>query len=770
MDGQAKTDLVSPQPAHSQSETNYVPTAADPTCRCALCEHYLGAGMCEMVQTTPDPINDDGTCDLFTLDEDNNVSQSQLDMQMSDEELLHEQASGSGFIYLPLNWLWSVVRIQDAMWQIFGCDDWKMQDTGTLHITLAYCNDISDEQMFEAAKAVLGMAQMPISLNGVGTFKTPDGQAVYLTVGDNPDLIAMQQAVFKALKAQGVTLSPFSNPKQYKPHVTIATAPTKAVIPPSDGVSVDTWASQVVFGRDNYQPVITVQLAMPEIQPSIIDALGPVTEMADWKVGLDTELPIESGDSTWDGAAAAKSVFDAAHFGTDDPDLKLVRQAFALYNASAPKLKSSYKLPVAKAVDGKLVAVKAGIRNARSRAPQVKGVAQATVDSAVRAIAKLEKKAGIGEMDSKRQEIRLMMVSELRGNYPNIPLPKDINLENLKAAIPGGVVEFVTLPIGQIDARSANQRTYTEQAVKDLVKQVNERRPEGMWGHLSADEMATRYDKPSIRWMAAMLDGDGVAWGKGLPLDEQTRDYYRIARATNARVGTSLTAFAEMEGDRVQNIDLKTIDIADPGRVGVPITAALPQLSNEMGDVRTHLHEMTDGEAASDAEVESPPVQEQSKDADGEVLETQQKEEKDMPEIAELTQQNAALQEQVTTLTEEKTTLTNSNTQLREQVGQLLKEYVNAAVDKAVSVAEARPIIARFVAIERPESKEAIDTALNKVLEQEDVKSMLKSMLASSLGPKTPESRDINKGNSTLTPIWDTGSPAEPVQQQREAV
>ena len=177
--------------------------------------------------------------------------------------------------------------------------------------------------------------------------------------------------------------------------------------------------------------------------------------------------------------------------------------------------------------------------------------------------------------------IRLTYVSELRSDYPDIKLPADIDLQKLEKLVGAGNLEFVTLPIGEVNAQSRNGRNYTRASVEELVKQVNELRPEGRWGHLTPEEMSTRYDPPAIRWLAAVLDKDGVAWAKGLPLTKDAREYFALAKATNARVGTSLVAWAEMKQDRVEHLTLSTIDIADPQRVGVPTAAAKPMLSKE---------------------------------------------------------------------------------------------------------------------------------------------------------------------------------------------
>lgn len=88
-----------------------------------------------------------------------------------------------------------------------------------------------------------------------------------------------------------------------------------------------------------------------------------------WKVGASRNLPFDES-SEWDGAAASASIFDACDFDSDSPDTTMARKGFLVYDASAPDLKGSYKLPFAKMVDGKLTAVAAGIRAAASRLPQ----------------------------------------------------------------------------------------------------------------------------------------------------------------------------------------------------------------------------------------------------------------------------------------------------------------------------------------------------------------------------------------------------------------
>ena len=93
-------------------------------------------------------------------------------------------------------------------------------------------------------------------------------------------------------------------------------------------------------------------------------------DVATWTVGTDRELPIVSGD--WDGDAAAASVFEWAGFNADPakPDPAKAKRAFLIYDADAPELKGSYKLPIARYADGRLEVVDSGLRAAASYLPQ----------------------------------------------------------------------------------------------------------------------------------------------------------------------------------------------------------------------------------------------------------------------------------------------------------------------------------------------------------------------------------------------------------------
>jgi hypothetical protein len=87
--------------------------------------------------------------------------------------------------------------------------------------------------------------------------------------------------------------------------------------------------------------------------------------MSDWKVGAAQGLPIVA-DANWDGAVAQRSLFGSA----EQLDRESARRGHLVYDASAPLLRGSYKLPFARRQAGRLIASAAGLRAAASRLPQ----------------------------------------------------------------------------------------------------------------------------------------------------------------------------------------------------------------------------------------------------------------------------------------------------------------------------------------------------------------------------------------------------------------
>jgi len=100
--------------------------------------------------------------------------------------------------------------------------------------------------------------------------------------------------------------------------------------------------------------------------------------MTTWRVGAKRDLPIADTERAWDGAAAQQRIFEL--------EQAQWKGAHLVYDADAPELHGSYKLPFADVVNGDLAVIPAGLRAAASRLPQadvpeeIKDQARAVLD------------------------------------------------------------------------------------------------------------------------------------------------------------------------------------------------------------------------------------------------------------------------------------------------------------------------------------------------------------------------------------------------------
>lgn len=317
-----------------------------------------------------------------------------------------------------------------------------------------------------------------------------------------------------------------------------------------------------------------------------------------------------------------------------------------------------------------------------------------------------------------------IQVSELQGAMPDVPLANGIDYSALVLGDTNPV--FLTLPLMKAGTVSRNGRRYDAAAVSTLVEQINKHRPGGIKGHLPAEQRSTRFDLPSLMWVGARLDADGMAWGKAyIPqYAADVREYVLKSKARRAAVATSIYGTAQMDGDDVRDLQIESIDLVDPTRAGVPDAVAEPVVTTES-------------------------IQEGSDMSDQLIAEVR----KQQTEIAESLRQISELQKQVAELTPLKETLTA----IREMVGQddviaaiktlkadmekaqvetrknSIAEAIKTALGDIAKNPEATQVIGEMVgAVDSPDTATARVKAL---LEQDHVKKMLKALTVGSSGP-----------------------------------
>lgn len=202
----------------------------------------------------------------------------------------------------------------------------------------------------------------------------------------------------------------------------------------------------------------------------------------------------------------------------------------------------------------------------------------------------------MGQTSLIREQIALEAVTEFRGNPPDVPLASHINLESLTEGDDNPF--FATLKIGKSDVMSGNNNYYDGQNVREIGRQVVGL--DANMGHVPESESDSSYPMPAGHWVGALMDAEGVLWGKMyIPKTRpDVREFMRIKKAQNGKVSTSIFSFAKrnydakLGGYRLSEIAVETVDLAPLLRAGVRDLATVPAITREM--------QAEDGEAMGD--------------------------------------------------------------------------------------------------------------------------------------------------------------------------
>lgn len=194
-------------------------------------------------------------------------------------------------------------------------------------------------------------------------------------------------------------------------------------------------------------------------------------------------------------------------------------------------------------------------------------------------------------------EIIIELTSDFKGQYPNVPFAAGVDAEGFQSE-PNPF--FVTLPIARVGVKSRNGREFNRAAVERIVSQINDKKPEGNIGHIPVEKRSTHYEMPKLRWLGAVLDADGTAWGKAwIPsYASDVREFFRDAKRSNARVGTSIYG---KEGEAgLADMVLEQIDLGHPDRLGVLEVGAIPQITSELNDENKEADNMAEKEVLAE--------------------------------------------------------------------------------------------------------------------------------------------------------------------------
>lgn len=180
----------------------------------------------------------------------------------------------SVFVGLDLADAPALVQLQDGLKSsIPGAVEWNTPDS--FHITVVYALDVPAQtaaKLREMVKAA-PVPDMQLKIGEPGVFNSgggegfagPEGYALHYRVTEDAGLKAYQAALYEAFKAEGVTLSEYSNPADYKPHVTMGYA--REDFPAVQSVDVPLTPHAVLYGFGDSTESVKALAADPAGEP-----------------------------------------------------------------------------------------------------------------------------------------------------------------------------------------------------------------------------------------------------------------------------------------------------------------------------------------------------------------------------------------------------------------------------------------------------------------------------------------------------------------------
>lgn len=172
---------------------------------------------------------------------------------------LKRRASGPLFVYLPIAALGLAAR-QRGLVSELNLAEVKPTDLTKLHVTLVFVQSCSDFTITKILETFRPPAKVGLEVTSVEVLEGGESPALVWIVNPDPGLVRLQSDLYYALLDQVEGMSEFSDPRVWKPHITIAyDLPTvPAYIPTTKPFKLS--ADRFVVGRDEFQEIATVRL------------------------------------------------------------------------------------------------------------------------------------------------------------------------------------------------------------------------------------------------------------------------------------------------------------------------------------------------------------------------------------------------------------------------------------------------------------------------------------------------------------------------------
>lgn len=379
-------------------------------------------------------------------------------------------------------------------------------------------------------------------------------------------------------------------------------------------------------------------------------------------------------------------------------------------------------------------------------------------------------------MVSEMQMFRdVVMVSEFKGRYPDVPVFDDVDIAELTAGDDDPM--FLTLQIAKdgMISGAPNKRHYSAAFVAEMEKQIYEKRPIGNQGHVAKEDRETEYPTPVLYWVGTKKVGKGLFGKAYVPIGE-TRDMSRRTRAAKGTMTTSLyglgtqTWNAEIEAWDVDadSFSLESIDLAPPDRAGVSDLAGVPHLTSEMNDadgkhtVPTNDNKTQEGTVPENKDkTEVTPV-----DRATVISAMTENDFVLLPDVvrdaviaaAPQTKIVAEMREALSIDIDDKVdpvkTVRVLVAELADIKAKSLVSEIKTAVDDAIKVVTVRPVVLALVNAREPEAGN-VAKIVQEIADSDEIKPLLASALVNEMGGRQQRPADKNDGggeNSMLAP------------------
>lgn len=202
------------------------------------------------------------------------------------QEFRADETTGvPGYVCITLANNESLVDLQNSIRGVLG-DAVEYQWNDQFHCTLVYCPDATDDQL----RSVLAVKPVqPVGLYGnrLILLGEADKPALCIELAATPELLSVQDAMYHNLAGAGATISEYSDPAKYRPHITLAYCPPDFSIAKLAGVPVDIHilAEKIAVQRDEYETMFAIPCVTEGVEETRKKAhqQDALSELEAWK-------------------------------------------------------------------------------------------------------------------------------------------------------------------------------------------------------------------------------------------------------------------------------------------------------------------------------------------------------------------------------------------------------------------------------------------------------------------------------------------------------